>query len=254
METLSTELLRNEVNKMGRAKDIIVKVIPKDIAEAFVKRNHYSGKVVAYSILHFGVFLDGNLHGVMQFGGSLSKSKMLGLVENTGWNEYLELNRMAFDDYLPKNSESRAISIAIRLIKEKAPHIKWIVSFADGSQCGDGTIYRASGFLLTQIIKNTTMWKMPDGEVLSHMSFAPTIGTPHLLNKYGKVGQYSNWSSKRFLEHIKAVPIEGFQLRYIYLIDKNCKLNVPILSFEEIDKKGAGMYKSEKITIKERRE
>ena len=133
---------------MGRAKEIIVKVIPSKIANEFVKKHHYSGKVVPNSTLHFGCFLDDKLHGVMSYGNSMDKSKVKSAVENTGWNEFIELNRMAFDDYLPKYSESRCISISIKLIKKNAPHIKWIVSFADGSQCGDGTIYRASGFHL----------------------------------------------------------------------------------------------------------
>ena len=49
-----------------------------------------------------------------------------------------------------------------------------------------------------------------------------------------------------------AKALKGFQNRYIYIIDKSCKLNVPILNFSEIDKKGAGMYKGEKITLKDR--
>ena len=43
---------------MGRAKEIIVKVIPAKIANEFVKKHHYSGKVVPNSTLHFGCFLD----------------------------------------------------------------------------------------------------------------------------------------------------------------------------------------------------
>ena len=58
---------------------------------------------------------------------------------------------MAFSEKLPRNSESRAISIAMKLIKKHYPHIDWVVLFADGTQCGDGTIYRASGFVLTDI-------------------------------------------------------------------------------------------------------
>ena len=38
---------------MGRAKDIIVKVIPSKEANAFVKKTHYSGKVVPNSSLHY---------------------------------------------------------------------------------------------------------------------------------------------------------------------------------------------------------
>lgn len=148
---------------MGRALEIEVKVIPSKLANPFIKRVHYSGKVVNNSTLHFGVFLDGFLHGVMSFGNPTDKRKVLGLVEGTEWNGMLELNRMAFDDYLPRNSESRAISIAMRLIKKNAPHVKWVLSYADGCQCGDGTIYRASNFVLTGIKKNTGLRKDPRG-------------------------------------------------------------------------------------------
>ena len=109
---------------MGRAKEIIVKVIPAKIANEFVKKHHYSGKVVQNSSLHFGAFLDGKLHGVMSYGTSMDKRKVLPLVNGTLWNEMLELNRMAFDDYLPKNSESRCIAISIKLIKKKRPSYK----------------------------------------------------------------------------------------------------------------------------------
>ena len=84
---------------MGRAKEIIVKVIPAKIANEFVKKHHYSGKVVPNSNLHFGCFLDDKLHGVMSYGASMRKDLIQPLIENTGWNEFIELNRMAFDDY-----------------------------------------------------------------------------------------------------------------------------------------------------------
>ena len=117
---------------MGRAKEIIVKVIPAKIANEFVKKHHYSGKVVPNSNLHSGCFLADKLHGVMSYGASMRKDLIQPLIENTGWNEFIELNRMAFDDYLPKYSESRCIAISIKLLKKNAPHIKWIVSFSDG--------------------------------------------------------------------------------------------------------------------------
>lgn len=106
---------------MGRAKEISLKVIPGKVANPFMRRHHYSGTVVNNSCLHFGVFLDGRLHGVMSNGPSLNKSKILPLVAGTGWNEYLKLNRMAFDSVLPRNSESRAISLSIKLQKVCTP-------------------------------------------------------------------------------------------------------------------------------------
>jgi len=240
---------------MGRAKEIIVKVIPQKIAVDFVRKNHYSGKVDPRSNLHFGCFLDDKLHGVLQYGISIVKNKVIGLVEGTKWNEFIELNRIAFDEYLPKYSESRCIAISIMLIKKHAPHVKWILSYADGSQCGDGTIYRASGFLLTQVGVNKSMYKMPNGDVICKIILEPSFGNngpDNAKHRYGKTGEFATWPSSRFLNHIGAVPIIGFQLRYIYLIDKSCKITVPILPFSKIDELGAGMYKGQKITVKER--
>ena len=155
---------------MGRAKEIELKVLPAKIANEFVKKHHYSGKVVQNSSLHFGAFLDGGLHGVLSFGPSLDKSKIVGLVSGTGWNEFIELNRMAFDEYLPRNSESFCIGKAIRMIKKMAPQIKWIISFADGTQCGDGTIYRASNFVLTSIKPNKSIMILPSGNTISQVT------------------------------------------------------------------------------------
>ena len=219
---------------MGRAKEIIVKVIPSKIANEFVKKHHYSGRVVNLSNLHFGAFLDNKLHGVLSFGPPMDKRKNLNLVEtsnktiNEKWNEMLELNRMAFDDYLPKNSESRCIAISIRLIKKNAPQIKWLLSYSDATQCGDGTIYRASGFKLTGINKNSTIWKLKNGDVVAKRGDS----------KY-------NFDD--------AEKLQGFQNRYIYLIDKTCKINAEILPFSKIDEMGAGMYKGEKIKLSDRK-
>jgi hypothetical protein len=236
---------------MGRAKEIVVKVIPAKIANEFVKKHHYSNKSVNSVLLHFGCFLDEKLHGVMQFGNPINKKNVIGLVYNTNWNEFLELNRMAFDDYLPKYSESRCFSIAIKLIKKNAPNIKWILSFSDAAQCGDGSIYRASGFLLTDIKKNTGIIKMKDGLITHTTAFMPGLkGATAIKRKY-------NWNEgktmKKQLNELGAIALEGYQLRYIYLIDKTCKITVPILPFEKIDELGAGMYKGKKITLQERR-
>lgn len=55
-------------------------------------------------------------------------------------------------------------------------------------------------------------------------------------------------------EYKGATPIPGFQLRYIYFIDKSKRkdLTVPEIPFSKIDELGAGMYKGEKITFAER--
>lgn len=163
---------------MGRAKEIQIRVIPSKIANPFIRAHHYSGKVVNNSCLHFGAFLDGRLHGVLSYGPSLDKKKIIGLVEGTAWDGFLELNRMAFDDYLPRNSESYCIAKTIRLIRKQAPQVKWIISFADGCSCGDGTIYRACNFVLTDIKRNDTLCLLPNGDKIHKMTLHSNPTSP----------------------------------------------------------------------------
>lgn len=241
---------------MGRAKEIEVKVIPSNIANPFIKKHHYSGKIVNNSILHFGAFLDNQLHGVMSYGSSLDKSKIQGLVKGTGWNEFLELNRMAFDDYLPRNAESFCIAKTIKLIKKNAPQIKWIISFADGCSCGDGTIYRASNFVLTGIKENYNLVELPNGEKIHKMTLEsnPNRPRPELngMTYYQLTGGKFNF--KKYVEAVHGKILSGYQLRYIYFVDKRCreKLTVPEIPFSKIDELGAGMYKGEKVSQAER--
>ncbi len=225
---------------MTSAKDMVLRPITAQEGNALVKRVHYSGKVVNNSQIHIGAFLNGKLEGVLQFGPSLDKRKIQGLVSGTGWNEFVELNRMAFTDALPRNSESRALSIAMKLLRKHAPHIKWVVTFADGTQCGDGTIYRASGFVLTGITNRTTLIMLPTGEVV-HRVALNTNGS--LVASMGG----SMMGAARLSEQLGGSRLPGFQMRYIYFIDPSARerLTVPILPFSEISRRGAAMYRGE---------
>jgi len=241
---------------MGRAKEVEVKVIPSKVANPFIRTHHYSGKVVSNSCLHFGAFLDGGLHGVMSYGPSMDKSKTIRLVAGTNWYEFMELNRMAFDDYLPRNSESRCISQSIRLIKRNAPQIKWILSFADGCSCGDGTIYRASNFVLTGIKKNYNLAELPTGEIVHKLTLEsnPTSPRKELAGAAYSDITGGKYNFRKYVEAAHGKVLVGFQMRYIYFIDKSCrsKLTVPEIPFSRIDEIGAGMYKGERISIERR--
>lgn len=235
---------------MGRAKEIVIKVIPSKIANDFVKKHHYSGKVVQNSQLHFGAFLDNQLHGVLQYGPSMDKKKLISIVPGTGWNEFIKLNRMAFDDYLPRNSESYCIGKTLRMIKKQAPQIKWVVSFADGCQCGDGTIYRASNFVLTGIKENKTILEFPSGDRIAAMSLEANFNIDIVRKQSAYMGIEHKYRTRSEWIKLGAKYIPGFQLRYIYFLDKKYQeyLSVPVIPFSDIDKMGAGMYKGEKVT------
>jgi hypothetical protein len=244
---------------LGRAKDIIVKPICSKDANRIIKSLHYSGKVVQNSQVHLGVFLNGNCGGALQFGPSLDKRKLIGLVNGTLWHEFIELNRMALADWLPRNGESRAISVAMKLLRRHYPHLKWVVSFADACQCGDGTIYRASGFVLTGIKRNTQLWKARTGEVFNDTSIRPGIGGERERERErerahaivsrttvtkGKHVLNSGASSMSAFKEAGWRPIPGYQLRYIYFLNPAARgcLTVPVLPYSAIKDAGAAMY------------
>lgn len=215
----------------------------------------------------------------MQFGPSLDKRKIQGLVAGTSWNGFIELNRMAFGERLPRNSESRALGIAFRIMRKHYPHIEWVVSFADGTQCGDGTIYRASGFVLTGIKRNNQIWEAPCGEVFDGLGLRKNPGVKDKARQVfsrtsltdGRSKQQQQQQAKAIISRTTATkarhiletgassmkayiaagwkPKEGYQLRYVYFVNPEARkrLTVPVLPFSKIDEMGAGMYRGERV-------
>ncbi|MBI0475006.1 hypothetical protein D9601_06480 [Sphingomonas sp. MA1305] len=123
-----------------------VAVMDRAAADAIICAKHYSKRVYRGSTLHLGLWIDGSLAGVLQFGFAMNPASADSVVAGTAMSEYLELNRMWLDDAAPRNSESRALGAAIRLIRRLRPAVKWIQSFAD-ERCGlFGTVYQAAGF------------------------------------------------------------------------------------------------------------
>ena len=232
-----------------RAKDIRVAPITRQDADRVVKRVHYSGKVVPNSQLHMGVFLGDRLEGAMQFGPSMDKRKSMGLVRGTGWNGFLELNRMAFGERLPRNSESRALGVAMRMIRKAYPHIEWVQSFADGTQCGDGTTYRASGFVLTGIAKNKTLIEFPDGTRIANLVLTALWDVESVRDLCGRLGVPHKPRSLTEWKALGGRELPGFQLRYVYFLNPAARerLTVPVLPFDRIQQMGAGMYRGQPV-------
>lgn len=187
--------------------DFCVREIPRDRANEIIVANHYSGKFYNATYIHLGVFLNGALMGVLQLGYAMNPASASSVVAGTALDEYLELNRMWLEDAAPRNSESRAISYAIKYIKRKYPKIKWIQSFAD-ERCGRfGVVYQAANFRYLGE-HTSTFWEL-DGVV------------------YHKSLMERDPSLSRSAAHLqsnreRATSSEYRQFRYIYFIDRRC--------------------------------
>lgn len=168
----------------------------------------------------------------MSFGPPIDRRNVLHLVEGTEWHEMCELNRMAFRDRLPRNSESRSLAVAAKLFKEHAPWVKWILSFADGTQCGDGTIYRAAGWTLTGIKENSSLYRSPGGEVVSDVGLRTSESKRRELGVEGT-------THTAFVE-AGLRQLQGHQYRYIKALKPGLDFACPVLDYDDLPEADSG--------------
>ena len=178
--------------------------IPRDKANAIIKRQHYSRKFYNNSICHLGLYIDGELYGVLQFGQAMNPASGGSIVSGSTVDDFFELNRMWLDDFAPHCSESRALSYAFKFIRRKYPKIKWIQSFAD-ERCGKfGAVYQASGFrYFGEHI--ATFWELED-------VFYHNIAATAQREKSGTAGAYLQANMERASRH------DLRQFRYLYFM------------------------------------
>jgi hypothetical protein len=192
--------------------------IPAATARSVIEAFHYSGRVVNNSYLHLGIYIDGAFSGVLSFGYMLNPARAGRIVEGTTQGQYLELNRMWLEDAAPRNSESRAISYAIKYIRRACPGVAWIQSFADERCGGLGVVYQAANFLYLGCHK-TTFYSL-DGEMYHEM----------LLTAHAKGGQRGVFLRANIN---RAGKMTLRQFRYIYFLKRDWmkRLNLPVLPY-----------------------
>lgn len=188
-----------------------IKEIERNKANQIIVKNHYSKKFYNATYIHLGVFINNELLGVLQFGYAMNPASAGSVVEGTELNQYLELNRMWLDDKASRNSESMAISYAVRYIRSKFPKIKWIQSFADERCGGFGIVYQGANFeFYGEHI--STFWTL-ENEVYhnSLMTRNPKLSKAAAFLQENK--------EKATFENLR-------QFRYIYWIDQSWKKRI----------------------------
>lgn len=128
---------------------------------------HYSGVGFKKAMVNLGVFRkeDSKLVGVMQWGCNFQEAIKLNryVKEPIGKEEYLELNRFSMADSEGKNSESQAIGLGIKWIKQNMPHIRLLVSYAGRKEGNYGYIYQATNWEYLGYFISKGFWFV-DGE------------------------------------------------------------------------------------------
>lgn len=153
--------------------------------------------------------MNNEMVGVLQFGYAMNPASQESVVKDTKIDEYLELNRMWLDDKAPRNSESKAISYAIKYIKRKYEgKIKWIQSFADERCNRFGVVYQACSFLYYGEHKQT-FWEL-NGVVYHNIQMTVSKGTKRYTDEVEYLQTHKDQAKK----------LELRQFRYLFFIDK----------------------------------
>jgi len=186
-----------------------IKEIDKDLANKVIKENHYSKKVYNATYIHLGVFINGEMLGVLQYGYAMNPASCGSVVKDTEMNQYLELNRMWLSDKATDYPESRAISYSIKYIRGKFPKIKWVQSFADERCGGFGIVYQACSF--TYFGEHTSdFWEL-DGVVYHNIQMTVSEDSK----------RYKGEARKLQINKDRAVKMSLRQFRYIKFLDQS---------------------------------
>lgn len=148
-------------------KKYFVDTINSSKANKFTAYYHYSGVGFKKAILNLGIYKKENnkLVGVLQWGCSYQDGIRLDrYVKNSiDKSEYLELNRFCMADSEEMNSESQAISLGIKWIKQNMPNIRLLVSYAGRKEGNYGYIYQATNWKYLGYFVSEGFWSV-DGE------------------------------------------------------------------------------------------
>ncbi len=243
------EVKSQDFVKVGKVYD--VKIIDAKSARGIVKKYHYSGKVVANSQLHLGVFnKDGLLVGCLQYGPCMNGNKTA-----LKFSEHLpmmELNRMVMADSEPRNSESMALSLCNKYLKENT-NLHYILSFSDGKENNCGYIYQANNWGYMGYILSDSFYDL-DGEIKHNVTVWHQYKEKHELRETHTTDQilcnyFNNISKILCKQHIYVMPLLKY-VKFNFEVTNNypkLETEVAILERKWIKKDGIVRRQTEKF-------
>lgn len=151
-----------EMQNTGTRK--YVREITTKEARPFLLNIHYARRLPCITKA-FGLFVDGELIGVVTFGVPASPPLCKGIAGPENFNNVLELNRLVI---LPgengKNYASYLVSRALKMLPNKT----FVVSYADTAWSHVGYVYQATNFLYTGLSTKRTDTYQPGGQHPRH--------------------------------------------------------------------------------------
>lgn len=199
-------------------KEYIVNEVEAGVAGNLVKSYHYSKKVVTNSQLHLGIHDSGGaLLGALQYGPPMNGKRTACKI--SPFERMFELNRMVMVDTEPRNSESRAISLCNKWLKNNTD-IQWLLSFSDGKEGNVGYIYQATNWKYLGYRVSNSFYDL-DGDIVHSVTVWHKYKEKHPDRNIKTTNQilcdnFDNVSIIKSKQHIYVLPLY-----------KNVKFNFP---------------------------
>ncbi len=127
---------------------------------------HYAKRWPSVSF-RYGLFLNGDLCGVVTYGTPSSAPLKKGIAGESHKSEVLELNRLCLKNNI-KNEASILVGASLKML----PRNKIVVSYADIEQGHKGYIYQATNFRYYGLSAKRTDWKIKGKEHLHGQTIA----------------------------------------------------------------------------------
>jgi hypothetical protein len=184
-------------------RSLHVEPVPPSVVQDLIETHHYLRSMPASPRLCFGVYLLDRLVGAVVFtAGSRLGHKLLAAAKP---QDVVTLARLYLTDDMPKNSESRVLSVVLRYIKR---HTDWklILSYSDPAAGHVGTVYQASGWMYLGQTEPGGYVDLGDGRL------------HHPRSVYTQYGSNNVRHLRATGVPARRVPVPG-KHRYVYVLD-----------------------------------
>lgn len=137
----------------------LIRPIRNDTAERWVVRWHYSHRIPTGKNICFGLFASNELYAVIVYGIGVNpyQAKFLGV------ERVLEIKRMCRAEPPLNYPLSRFIALTSKMAAKEYPY-DCLIAFADPEQGHEGTVYKASGFVMHGMTNAEWHLEDEDGE------------------------------------------------------------------------------------------
>jgi hypothetical protein len=182
-----------------------------DAAKFAVENWHYSGTMPAGKNVKIGVWEDGEYIGAVIYGTGAAPQAACPF--GIGRQEVCELVRVALTRH--DTPVTRIVSIAMKMLRNKCPGLRLVISYADPDQDHYGVIYQAGNWIYLGETKPCTHYILKSTGKMIH---SKTLAT-------GRRGYVS-----RLLQDGRITPIKKVKRKYVFPFDFEMRGKVQELS------------------------